>query len=586
MRSCLFALLVVAGQFFYAASADAAPPQWIWSTPDAATKAAPGSVYFRKWFEAPEPESGELEISADNSYELFINGRNVGAGEGWQQRTKYQIGPYLAPGRNLIAVHARNAGADPAGLMVKATVKSKGGKPTVEVVSDNSWKFATKVGGRWAVTDFDDGSWQKAHALGEYGKSGPWGGPGQLVEAQTSIIPVGAKSTEKGHFALRDGDRVVLLGGTFIERLQSDGYLETTLAGALPSKNISYRNVGWSGDTVWGDSRGVFGGRADGFKRLVNDVALCKPTVIVVCYGQNEAYAGQDGLADFEHGLNDLLNALEPTGARIVLLTPPPREEVGPAAAFASKYNSDLAEYCKSIRGIAADRGHTFADFFAAVQERLKNAPANQPPLTDNGQHLTPYGNWVTAKDFAKVLGVPRDAWTVNIDVAKNTLAARGTAVSDLKHDANGLSFVATDRFLPTPDLARADYPSADFVPTASQTLEVAGLAPGKYQLLIDGQLAGEVELTGEPKAITFDNAAARERLTKLRQLIGEKNELFFHRHRPQNETYLFLFRKHEQGNNAVEIPMFDPLVEEKEKQIAELRQPLKQKYELRRVSK
>ena len=46
-----------------------------------------------------------------------------------------------------------------------------------------------------------------------------------------------------------------------------------------------------------------------------------------------------------------------------------------------------------------------------------------------------------------------------------------------------------------------------------------------------------------------------------LRRRISAKNQLFFHRYRPQNETYLFLFRKHEQGNNAAEIPQFDPLI-------------------------
>jgi len=54
-----------------------------------------------------------------------------------------------------------------------------------------------------------------------------------------------------------------------------------------------------------------------------------------------------------------------------------------------------------------------------------------------------------------------------------------------------------------------------------------------------------------------------------LRRLILKKNELFFHRYRPQNVTYLFLFRKHEQGNNAVDIPKFDPLVAELEQQIS-----------------
>ena len=67
--------------------------------------------------------------------------------------------------------------------------------------------------------------------------------------------------------------------------------------------------------------------------------------------------------------------------------------------------------------------------------------------------------------------------------------------------------------------------------------------------------------------------AAFSAGVVALRKVIGEKNELFFHRHRPQNETYLFLFRKHEQGNNAVEIPQFDPLIEAKEREIVSLTQ-------------
>ena len=47
-----------------------------------------------------------------------------------------------------------------------------------------------------------------------------------------------------------------------------------------------------------------------------------------------------------------------------------------------------------------------------------------------------------------------------------------------------------------------------------------------------------------------------------------EKNRLYFHRWRPENETYIFGFRKKEQGQNAVEIPQFDPLVAAKEAEI------------------
>ena len=69
--------------------------------------------------------------------------------------------------------------------------------------------------------------------------------------------------------------------------------------------------------------------------------------------------------------------------------------------------------------------------------------------------------------------------------------------------------------------------------------------------------------------AAAISSAQSNAALTKL---VLEKNRLFFHRWRPQNETYLFGFRKHEQGNNGVEIPQFDPLIAEKEKQIAALR--------------
>ena len=59
-----------------------------------------------------------------------------------------------------------------------------------------------------------------------------------------------------------------------------------------------------------------------------------------------------------------------------------------------------------------------------------------------------------------------------------------------------------------------------------------------------------------------------------LRAAIIRKNALFFHRWRPANETYLFGFRKREQGQNAVEIPKFDPLIEAAEAEIERLKKP------------
>lgn len=56
--------------------------------------------------------------------------------------------------------------------------------------------------------------------------------------------------------------------------------------------------------------------------------------------------------------------------------------------------------------------------------------------------------------------------------------------------------------------------------------------------------------------------------LTQLLGFIHDKNDLYFHKYRPQNETYIRGFRKHEQGQNAKDINAFDPLIAKVEAQI------------------
>lgn len=290
-----------------------------------------------------------------------------------------------------------------------------------------------------------------------------------------SIQAADAKLPPPEHpLELRDGERVTLVGGTFIERMQTYGYLETLLTAAHPERDIMFRNLGWSGDNVWGVSRALFGTPKDGFQRLLDDVRLTEPTLLIVCYGENEAHAATAGIDDFRNGLTRLLDELRrATAARIVLLGPRKHENLGPPLPAQDAYNAQLDEYIGVTRTVAEQRELPFVDL-----NRLLPVEENRP-LTTNGVHLGEAGYRAMAVTLARRLSPGRD------------------------------------------------------VPSG---------------------------LLDEPRG------------QKLRRLIGAKNELFFHRYRPQNETYLFLFRKHEQGNNAVEIPQFDPLVEDKEKEIAELR--------------
>jgi hypothetical protein len=118
-------------------------------------------------------------------------------------------------------------------------------------------------------------------------------------------------------------------------------------------------------------------------------------------------------------------------------------------------------------------------------------------------------------------------------------------------------------------------------LPTGHRTFTVTGLPAGKHTLTIDGMKVATADEAAWAKGVTYSTGPDYDQLEKLRKAIIAKNELYFHRWRPQNVTYLFGFRKYEQGKNAVEIPKFDPLVEAKEKEIAKLAVPVARKYEM-----
>lgn len=380
----------------------------------------------------------------------------------------------------------------------------------------------------------------------------------------------------------RDGDRVVFLGATFIERMQDSDYLETELTSRFPSRHLTFRNLGWSGDTVGGISRAVFGAPADGFARLAKDLKGTRPTVVVLCYGGNEAHDGTEGLADFEKQSVALLEDLEKLTDRIVLLTPASQERRAAPLPSPAAYNMHLKSYVQSLNRIGKERGHRVIDVDRVVVAARKalDLKAEQASLTENGLHYGDRGYWALAPGIANGLVGSAVKWSVSVDVGNQTVAGQAVEVSDPQISAQRVAFTAVSARLPGPERPRT-YDGKAIPLRLNRDLKVKGLQPGTYQVKVDGKtvvVASDKKLAaGVPLSGTWE----QRQVAELRQEIVAKNKLYFHRYRPQNETYLFLFRKREQGNNAVEIPQFDPLVEAAEKRIASLKQPKSHRFEL-----
>jgi hypothetical protein len=114
---------------------------------------------------------------------------------------------------------------------------------------------------------------------------------------------------------------------------------------------------------------------------------------------------------------------------------------------------------------------------------------------------------------------------------------------------------------LPLPLRSTGELMPVDMGPVLSTKVVVEGLAEGEYVLEISGEEVAKGSASEWAKGIGCAAPGLQQQTEKLRRLLHRKNDLFFHHYRPQNETYLFLFRKHEQGNNAVEIDQFPPLM-------------------------
>jgi len=269
-----------------------------------------------------------------------------------------------------------------------------------------------------------------------------------------------------------DNDTVVLLGNTVIERAQKYGHLETAISLSAGKGNLKFRNLGWSGDTVFGTARSYFGPPKEGFDRLKSDLTELKPNVVIVCYGAVAAFDGEKGLPEFISGYETLLSMIKSSAGprEIVIVSPPPAESLGAPMPDMAEHNKRLALYSSALGDLADKHKLRFADFFTTL--------GSSKGLTDNGLHFTSEGYQTASPKFVEALGI--------------------------------------------------------------------NLATG--------------------------NQLQSEHARKIREATVAKNKLFFFRWRPANETYLRLFRKHEQGNNVRELPIFDPLIAEAEKKIEALK--------------
>jgi signal transduction histidine kinase len=143
---------------------------WIWTknTFDKQT------CRFWKSFEiAPHAMVAEarLRITADNSYTVFLDGRELGHGSVWTALTEHNLTWLLPPGMHVLAVEAYNDFGE-AGLLAGLYIELKDER-VIEIPSDTTWRIVPNDEKHWTTRKSASLHWDSAVVIAAF-KGGTW----------------------------------------------------------------------------------------------------------------------------------------------------------------------------------------------------------------------------------------------------------------------------------------------------------------------------------------------------------------------------------------------------------------------------
>jgi putative heme-binding domain-containing protein len=305
---------------------------------------------------------------------------------------------------------------------------------------------------------------------------------------------------------LKNGDHVSIIGNALAERLQHQGWLEAQIAARFPELNLSFRNLGYSGDELATRARLLNFGTPDQW------LTRTKTDVVFAFFGYNESFKGEAGLGQFKTDLENVIRHTRnqkyngKSAAKLVLFSPLAFENLHtPNLPNGYEHNKRLELYTDAMKQIAAKEKVPFVDLFNPTKRLYESA---KQPLTINGVHLTPDGNRLVMNEAAKAL-FPAAKVAVSADVLmaiqkaaadKNFYWYNRYRTTDGYNVYGGRSSLAypdktTGRKITNYEVCQREMKVLD-VMTANRDKEVWAAANGKSSKIDDGNTPPFIPIT------------------------------------------------------------------------------------------
>jgi lysophospholipase L1-like esterase len=312
-----------------------------------------------------------------------------------------------------------------------------------------------------------------------------------------SSLPAEEFKAPLARLNLSTGDSVVFLGDSITHQCLYTQYVEDYYYTRFPDLKIRFHNAG------------VGGARArDALDRFDRDVAAYKPKYVTVLLGMNDgSYQPYDEktFQTYRSDMTELVGKIREIGATPILMTPTMydsraarvRDPKAPAGRL-ELYNSTLAYFGAWLRETAAEAGAGFVDMYSPLNNLTLAARKTDPNFTliKDAVHPDPPGQLVMAFALLRDLDSPGVVSDIHLTLGDGAALAKvsGGKLADLNARDGSVEFTWAATALPFVVPAEAATAAKMLYlghVLGRESLSIAGLPTGGYELTIDGAPVG-----------------------------------------------------------------------------------------------
>jgi endoglucanase len=317
----------------------------------------------------------------------------------------------------------------------------------------------------------------------------------------TTVPPPAVEESSAPQF--QNGDRVCFLGDSITQRGVYGFNIMLYHATRFPDRKIEWYNCGRNGDSAGGVII---------MKRYEWDVLSHQPTIVTIMLGMNDVghpNYGKDktgpewdskhkfALIGYDQNMHKVSDILTKAGCKLIYLTPSIYDQTGNQAKENHFGVNDALGVCaEDCRKLAAEYHAGLVDFYGPMLQINTEQQKKDASFTIVGPdriHPETTGAMVMAYLFLKAQKVPADVSNMAVDATTSKVVKQDNcAITDIKPEKAGISFVAKENALPLPvigdDLKKVEALVPFTHDLDQEMLTVANLPAGNYQVIIDGQ--------------------------------------------------------------------------------------------------